>query len=132
MQLTPKASLAFKLEPNSYKTTFGSNVITCLTPVQAAKKGVKNFSDLPLPVAQLKILNDNLITAVANRVDGGRAASAALKTAKAAWTRRTLLLQISFQHRPVAARNLLLQQDLFLPRTNRRLYRGREQLQVLK
>ena len=85
MQLTPKASLAFKKESPSAKTTFGSNVITCLTPLLMAKKGVKTYTDIPIPVAELTTINDNLITAVAARVDGGRSSAAALKTAKAAW-----------------------------------------------
>lgn len=85
MKLVPKASLSFKLESAASKTTFGTNVINCLTPVLAAKKSRLSAGDLPIPVTELKALNDNLTTAVANNVNGGRAASAALKAAVAAW-----------------------------------------------
>ncbi len=81
-----KASLAFKKENASVKTTFGSNVINCLAPaITATKKVQPVFADLPVPVATLQQINDNLVTALANKVNGGRAATQALKTAVADW-----------------------------------------------
>ena len=85
MKLIPKASLAFKLKNAPSKTTFGQNVITALTPLVTAKKSIANFSDMPVPVAELQVLNDSLVAAVAATVDGGRAAAAALKAAVIAW-----------------------------------------------
>lgn len=85
MQLTPKASLQFKIENVSYKTTFGQNVVNCLTPLATGKNSKYAVEDLPVPVAELKTLNDNLIAAAAARVDGGRAAANALKNATIEW-----------------------------------------------
>ncbi len=85
MKLTPKASLAFKSDSASAKTTFGDNVINCLTPLTTVKKSVFTINDLPYSVADLRIVNNNLIAAAAARVDGGRAATNNLKTARQAW-----------------------------------------------
>ena len=85
MKLVPKASMAFKLDSAGSKTGFGSNVVNCLTPVLAAKKSKLSASDLPVPVAGLQAINDSLVIAVANNINGGRAASAALKAAIVAW-----------------------------------------------
>ena len=80
---TAKASLSFKDISPSNKVGFGRNVVTQLTPIVA--KTANAADDLPIPVADLLALTDNLAAAVAAMNQGGKSAGNNLKDAVEEW-----------------------------------------------
>ena len=85
MKLFCKASLAFKRLRASAKPAFGTNVIYALTPPVTAKKAKATLTDLPVPVADLQVLNDNLAAAISDSLTGNHTAVASVKNAVIAW-----------------------------------------------
>lgn len=90
MKLTCKASMAFKKLRAADKVSFGTNVINSLTPPLAPvllKKVAKGESetDLPVPLAQLTEINEDLRAAVSDSLTGNHTARASLKNALIAW-----------------------------------------------
>ncbi len=86
MQLSSRASLAFKKEKPPVKVTFGNNVVNSLTPPATSAKGVKAmYPDIPIPVASLQQLNDALALAIADSLTGNHSAIAAVKDAVYEW-----------------------------------------------
>ena len=78
-----KASLAFNNFNSADKVSFGANVVAQLTLVAA---GTENpFTALPVTIADLLLINNNLSDADAAMNQGGKSAAAALKEAKLEW-----------------------------------------------
>jgi len=86
MKLKARASLGFKRQKPSSKPTFGDSVINALAPpVTSKKKEALLWEDLPVPVPDLVILNDNLNAAVSDALTGSHTASASVKNAVKEW-----------------------------------------------
>jgi hypothetical protein len=78
-----KALLSFKKLSPSEKITFGNNAIALLTLAELLTPNP--FRNLLITIAELKSLNDALATAANAMLNGGKAASAALKEAVIEW-----------------------------------------------
>ena len=86
MKLTPSASLYFKKGKPSAKVAFGANVINALSVTDLNKK-IAGFAitDLPIPVADLQAINDELSAAVSEALTGNHAAVANVKNVVQQW-----------------------------------------------
>lgn len=83
MKLTSRVSMAFKKDKPVDKVKFGSGVLACLSPASASA----TYPNLPIPVADLQLLNDTLnASVVAVQTTGSRQSKTALKNAAADWT----------------------------------------------
>jgi hypothetical protein len=78
----PKAALTFKTLKAESKIAFGQHVIASLT---AAALQTNPFANLLITIAELQELTNSLSAATADMLNGGKAASAALKEATTAW-----------------------------------------------
>jgi hypothetical protein len=86
MKLTARASLGFKRQKPSSKPSFGDSVINALAPpVTSKKKEALLWEDLPVPVPDLVILNNNLNAAVSDALTGNHTATASVKNAVKEW-----------------------------------------------
>ena len=91
MRLNCKASLAFKKSRPDVKPGFGQNVINSLTPPPtvskktASKKDAALADELPIPLADLTAINNDLAAAVSDSLTGNHTAKASLKNAILAW-----------------------------------------------
>jgi hypothetical protein len=83
MTIITKALLTFKSLSSSEKIIFGNHAIASLTA--AALLTPNPFKNLLITVDELQALNDALTIAANGMINGGRAASAALKEARVAW-----------------------------------------------
>lgn len=83
MKLQCKVSFLFKGFKPVDKVKFGAGVLSCLTPPLVTA----SYPNLPIPVADLQLLNDTLnASVVAVQTTGSRQAKTALKNAAADWT----------------------------------------------
>ena len=83
MKLQCKVSMAFKSAKPVDKVKFGSGVLACLLPA----KVTASYPNLPVPVADLQLINDTLnASVVAVQTTGSRQSKTALKNAAADWT----------------------------------------------
>jgi len=86
MKLIARASLAFKQQKPASKATFGNNVTNALKALVPPQKGVQpDFSNLPVPIAELEKLNAALAAAVADALTGNHTAIATLKSTVLEW-----------------------------------------------
>ena len=85
MQLKPKASLAFKKTKPSAKPSFGTNVINSLDTIVTAANARFAVADLPVPVATLLTINNDLAAAISDALTGNHTAVASVKDAVTAW-----------------------------------------------
>ena len=76
MKLQSKVSMAFKSVKPVDKVKFGSGVLACLSPATVTA----TFPNLPIPVADLQVLNDTLnASVVAVQTTGSRQSKQHLK-----------------------------------------------------
>ncbi len=71
MQKIVHASLSFKLQKTAKKPIFGAHVINALSILVAKDKEEQlNYLNLPVPVKELRIINDDLSTALKAALTG--------------------------------------------------------------
>jgi hypothetical protein len=115
MKLFSKASLAFKKQKASNKVAFGTNVINALTALlTASKKSKAILPELPVPLADLLIINTDLAAAISDSLTGNHTAKATLKNAVIAWN-QAFTQTANFISTAAAGDAVLIRQAGFVP-----------------